>query len=237
MKFSNNNTVRLTPLNSYTIQHDGEDDAFSHISKDSNEENMDNNCADLSNGEPVAECNENPNRCDKKKDPNLSIENGTSPRRKKLKKVRRKKRNKVKIDDISDIDLSKDIQFTPERCIASPSWDAWSFGLIMVQLLIGRCVYLPNFEKAEDALLYNLSSYNLSKLKKIHDQLQEAVGRSAADLVSRLLNPEAEERLSSFDEIMRHPYFMESVLRAKSLSLHQSNPLRTLDSPCRRASC
>jgi len=55
--------------------------------------------------------------------------------------------------------------FAPEKCIASPAWDMWGFGLVMVQLLLGRCTSLPNFEKADDAILRNLYYYDESTLK------------------------------------------------------------------------
>ena len=69
---------------------------------------------------------------------------------------------------------------------------------------------LPNFEKAEDALLHNLSEFDESKLKKVIALMDKAVGPSAADLVSQLLHPRPENRLSSFEKILDHQYFVES---------------------------
>jgi len=57
------------------------------------------------------------------------------------------------------------LRFVPEKILASPAWDMWSFGLLMVQLLHSRCIYLPNFEKARDALLRNMFNYDRETAK------------------------------------------------------------------------
>lgn len=63
------------------------------------------------------------------------------------------------IDDSNE--LLESFEFNPEQCEATPSWDVWSFGLIMGQLVLGQSmVLLPNFEKASDAHLKKLYKYD-----------------------------------------------------------------------------
>jgi len=78
----------------------------------------------------------------------------------------------------------------------------------MVQLLVGRTTVLPNFEKATDAHMKNLSSYGKSNLKKIYKQVQVIGGREAADLVGRVLRPDPERR-PTMHRVLQHAYFDE----------------------------
>lgn len=66
----------------------------------------------------------------------------------------------------AEIEVNKSLEFRPSQCHASTSWDIWSFGLIMGQLVLGQSmVLLPNFEKAADAHLKNLHQYDDSAVK------------------------------------------------------------------------
>lgn len=75
-------------------------------------------------------------------------------------------------DSEGDYETTESLEFNPKQCIATTSWDIWSFGLIMGQLVLGQSmVLLPNFEKASDAHLKNLHQYDanacqVSKVKK-----------------------------------------------------------------------
>ena len=99
------------------------------------------------------------------------------------------------------------IHFVPERCEATPQWDMWGFGLLMVQLLLGRCMLLPNFEKAEDAILKKLHKHDANALRKICNQLTAVAGRDATDLVMSLLQRDPNLRPKSMEEILAHKYF------------------------------
>ncbi len=58
------------------------------------------------------------------------------------------------------------LEFCPQKCSASTTWDIWSFGLIMGQLVLGQSmVLMPNIEKASDAHLKNLHHYNDEAVK------------------------------------------------------------------------
>ena len=53
------------------------------------------------------------------------------------------------------------LEFCPQKVVSDPTWDIWSFGLIMGQLVLGQSmVLMPNIEKATDAHLKNLHHYN-----------------------------------------------------------------------------
>ena len=100
------------------------------------------------------------------------------------------------------------LEFAPEDCVADPSWDVWSFGLIMGQLCLGQSmVLLPNFEKASDAHLKKLSQYNSESLDKIAVAARRVSGNKAAALLVKCLEPAPEDRPKSMNEILRDPYF------------------------------
>jgi len=102
-------------------------------------------------------------------------------------------------------------EYAPNRCNASPEWDAWGLGLIMVQLLVGKSIYLPNFEKADDALMKNLYTFNRSNLKQIYKQVIQTVGDvDAADMVVRLLNPDPRHRPFQMGKVLKHKYFSKN---------------------------
>lgn len=97
--------------------------------------------------------------------------------------------------------------FIAEKCQATPQWDMWGFGLVMVQLLLGRCMLLPNFEKAEDAILKKLHNYDGNQLRQICKQLNLVAGQEASDLVMKLLQKDPNLRPKSMEEILSHKYF------------------------------
>ncbi len=99
------------------------------------------------------------------------------------------------------------VYFVPERCEATRQWDMWGFGLLMVQLLLGRCIFLPNFEKAEDAVLKKLLNYDSKALQKICDELRAVAGNDASDLARLLLQKDPSLRPKSMEEVLAHKYF------------------------------
>lgn len=111
------------------------------------------------------------------------------------------KSNNIVVKD--DVNLS----FHPERVVTTVAWDMWGFGLVMVQLLTGRCMHLSNFEKAEDAVMKKLHLYDDSVLQSICNQLQTTVGTDATDLVRMLLQKDPAKRPKSMDDVLKHPYF------------------------------
>jgi serine/threonine protein kinase/ankyrin repeat protein len=101
------------------------------------------------------------------------------------------------------------ITFSPERVEASVAWDMWGFGLIMTQLLLGQCMHLTNFEKAEDAVIKKLYRYDNIVLQKICNQIDSTVGSRAADLVYLLLQKDPTKRPRSMEDVLEHQYFQE----------------------------
>jgi serine/threonine protein kinase len=99
--------------------------------------------------------------------------------------------------------VRSDLSFFPEKALAS--WDIWGVGLVIVQLYLGPCPYLPNFEKSEDAHIRNLYNFNTSVLQNICDLVRD-IDEDASDLVSLCLQPDPSRRISVAD-ILGHRYF------------------------------
>jgi Serine/threonine protein kinase len=112
-------------------------------------------------------------------------------------------RSQISSTDNDDVRLT----FSPERVEASVAWDMWGFGLVMTQLLLGQCMYLPNFEKAEDAIMKKLYRYGDDVLQRICAQVQITAGSQASDLVYLLLQKDPTKRPGSMQDILNHPYF------------------------------
>jgi hypothetical protein len=64
---------------------------------------------------------------------------------------------------------SKHLRFSFRHCIADESWDAWSFGLIMGQLLLGpSVVLLPNFDRDLHVHMSRLFHFDHQSLQVRH---------------------------------------------------------------------
>ena len=85
-------------------------------------------------------------------------------------------------------EATESLEFSPNQCFAATSWDIWSFGLIMGQLVLGQSmVLLPNFEKASDAHVKNLYHYDDSAVK-VRNRYTPIGIRTFCDLVSLCTN-------------------------------------------------
>ncbi len=115
------------------------------------------------------------------------------------------KTNQTNSTSTKDMDVAA--TFAPERVKASPVWDIWGFGLIMTQMLLGRCMYLSNFEKADDAIMKKLQNYDEDTLLMICNQLHKAVGKDASDLVYSMLQKDPKNRVKSMDQVLGSAYF------------------------------
>ena len=99
-------------------------------------------------------------------------------------------------------------EFAPEEVRAHPTWDIFSFGLIMAQLLLGQSmVLLPNFERPEDAHLRRLYHYDTVALEKIVAAALKTSGLLAAELLEKCLQPFPENRPQSMESIINDPFF------------------------------
>mmetsp|Transcript_10687 Transcript_10687/g.13516 ORF Transcript_10687/g.13516 Transcript_10687/m.13516 type:complete len:1019 (+) Transcript_10687:228-3284(+) len=113
-------------------------------------------------------------------------------------------------DSEGDHEPMETLEYHPSQCMASTSWDIWSYGLIMGQLVLGQSmVLLPNFEKASDAHLRNLHQYDDEALNKIYEAAKRVSGENAANLLESLLQPKPENRPQSMNEVLSHKYFNE----------------------------
>jgi len=114
--------------------------------------------------------------------------------------------------DKNSVPNSLSLAFTPQKCIAAISWDIWSLGLVMGQLLLGQSmIYLPNFENATDAHLKNLYNYDKNKLQKIGNAARGVAGEDASNLLVKLLQPSPKKRPKSMDEILEDRYFTDEL--------------------------
>jgi hypothetical protein len=50
-------------------------------------------------------------------------------------------------------------RYAPEKVMASPSWDIWSFGLLMAELILGETPLLPSFAASDDDFIEKLTVY------------------------------------------------------------------------------
>uniref|UniRef100_A0A7S1FUX9 Protein kinase domain-containing protein n=2 Tax=Corethron hystrix TaxID=216773 RepID=A0A7S1FUX9_9STRA len=98
--------------------------------------------------------------------------------------------------------------YSPERCLAGPTWDIWAFGLIMAQLIIGQSHLVPNKEMPIERLLLILNSFDEHYLENLKSQVNSIDGKIAADLLAHLLHPLPEERVSTMSKILKHKYFV-----------------------------
>ena len=103
-------------------------------------------------------------------------------------------------------------RYAPEKLMASASWDVWSFGLIMVEAIIGKSSLLPSSSHSNDEFLEHLSRFSDTDLVAICDEVGEIAGQFAVDLVARLLHPKPQQRITSMDKVLQHKYFYEEVI-------------------------
>ncbi len=55
-------------------------------------------------------------------------------------------------------------RYAPEKVMASPTWDVWSFGLLMAQLILGRTPLLPCFAESDDEFIEQLMLFQETQL-------------------------------------------------------------------------
>ena len=49
--------------------------------------------------------------------------------------------------------------FAPEKVMASPTWDVWSFGLLMAELIVGESAVLPSFAGSDEEFVERLMTF------------------------------------------------------------------------------
>ena len=55
-------------------------------------------------------------------------------------------------------------RYAPEKVMASPTWDIWSFGVLMVELIIGKTPLLPSFATSDDEFIEKLMLFDDDQL-------------------------------------------------------------------------
>ena len=102
-------------------------------------------------------------------------------------------------------------RFVPENFLASPTWDAWAFGVIMAQMFVLHSSVLPGAKTTDELVVDHLSNFDAVDAQTIADEVRSVAGNYAANLVGRLLDPNPETRLHSMSKVLRHRYFHEPV--------------------------
>jgi len=105
----------------------------------------------------------------------------------------------------------EEVRFVPEKVMASPSWDVWGLGLIMAELLLGKSTLLPCHAETDAEFMDDLAEFNETKVAAISEDVRDAAGDLAADLIARLLHPKPQQRIASISKVLQHKYFHESV--------------------------
>lgn len=109
-------------------------------------------------------------------------------------------------------------RYAPEKLMASALWDVWSYGIIMAEVIIGKSPLLPCSADTDEDFLLKLSNFDEIKLSALCEEVKDAAGPLAADLVGRLLNPKPQQRISCMDKVLQHRYFHEEVIEAKKVN-------------------
>ena len=101
-----------------------------------------------------------------------------------------------------------------ETLEASPSIDAWAYGKLMYEVLVGEPLIpfdynMEAFCNDRNALVA-LAAWDESTLRDVVNEVAESgAGTLAADLISHCLCPSPEDRPKGFDEILAHPFWKD----------------------------
>ena len=101
-----------------------------------------------------------------------------------------------------------------ETLKASPTIDAWAYGKLMYEVLVGEPLIpfdynMEAFYNDRNALVA-LAAWDESTLRDVVNEVVESgAGTLAADLISHCLCPSPEDRPKSFDEILDHPFWKD----------------------------
>eukprot|EP00587_Corethron_hystrix_P000971 CAMPEP_0113306578 /NCGR_PEP_ID=MMETSP0010_2-20120614/5772_1 /TAXON_ID=216773 ORGANISM="Corethron hystrix, Strain 308" /NCGR_SAMPLE_ID=MMETSP0010_2 /ASSEMBLY_ACC=CAM_ASM_000155 /LENGTH=1123 /DNA_ID=CAMNT_0000161271 /DNA_START=281 /DNA_END=3652 /DNA_ORIENTATION=- /assembly_acc=CAM_ASM_000155 len=100
-----------------------------------------------------------------------------------------------------DEENEKDTTSIRNLCIACPSWDVWSFGLIVTYLFLGPnnlidySDFTSSYEHREDVW------------KVLEHEVGKMAGQDAGNLVKYLLHPDKDDRFQYMNYILDHPFF------------------------------
>lgn len=131
----------------------------------------------------------------------------------------------------SSAPVDPDSRFAPETCLASPAWDAYSFGEIMARLLLEESILVPAFDATDEGALQRLTYFDKQDVATVREDVRQVAGDLAADLVSRLLDPSPETRLSTMRKILTHRYFHDEVQAPKGKGFWKKKKQQSSGSP------
>ena len=101
--------------------------------------------------------------------------------------------------------------YTTRTCMASPSWDAFSYGELMAHVLLETSTVLPVHEKETVAIMKRLARFNKNSIDTLKQELSHTAGDLASDLIARLVEPNPAQRLSSISKALSHRFFHDDI--------------------------
>merc|ERR1719276_201696 len=128
------------------------------------------------------------------------VEERASFKRQEVAREREQKKNQAKAKKIHKSSVPR---FAPEKVMASPAWDIWSFGVLMTEMLVGKTLLLPSNQESDDEFLEKLIGFDEIQVASIREEVRDNAGDLAADLVSRLLHPNPRERIESMSKVLQ----------------------------------
>jgi hypothetical protein len=96
---------------------------------------------------------------------------------------------------------------------ADPSFDMWSFGVLLYLLITGQTLFNNNQEdNLDDQDLIRLCNWTdgdlQAALRKVHSPRGGKYQPLGRDLLENLLRPDASKRPKTMDEVLDHPFFV-----------------------------
>jgi serine/threonine protein kinase len=120
--------------------------------------------------------------------------------------------------------------------IVDPSIDIWSFGQTCYETLVGKPLIESDINKSpsEDAVsMLQIMEWNESNMQEVFTNLLEAgIEESGADLITSCLFARPQDRPSSMDEVLDHPFWTDMRKhRSKKRPSRGSRESSTVGSP------
>lgn len=120
--------------------------------------------------------------------------------------------------------------------IVDPSIDVWSFGQTCYETLVGKPLIESDINKSpsEDMVsMLQIMEWDESNMQEVFSNLLDAgIEESGADLITSCLFPRPQDRPSSMDEVLDHPFWNDMRKhRSKKRLSRSSMRSSTVDSP------
>lgn len=119
--------------------------------------------------------------------------------------------------------------------VAHPSIDIWSFGQTCYETLVGKPLIECDVDKtpSEDVVsMLQIMEWNESNMQEVFSNLLEAgIEESGADLITSCLFPLPQDRPSSMDEVLDHPFWKDMRRHRSKKGSSRSRESSSIESP------